>query len=102
MIKDFKLDMPSVLALIILGLFGFACIFNMLKSGTLDADFKQTLFAIVMVAVGFYLGSSSDSRKKTEMLAAAAMPPAPTSTTTTVTDAATVTTTEPAEGQPHA
>lgn len=100
MIKDFKLDMPSALALLILGLFGFAVIFNMLKSGALDADFKQTLFAIVMVAVGFYLGSSSDSRKKTEMLAAASAP-APV-TTTTVTDASTVTKTEPSEGQPHA
>jgi hypothetical protein len=98
--KDFKLDMPSVLALTILGLFGFAVIYNMLKTGALDADFKQTLFAIVMVAVGFYLGSSSDSRKKTDMMAAAAVPPV--STTTTVTDAATVTKTEPSEGQPHA
>lgn len=101
MIKDFKLDMPSALALLILALFGFAVIYNMLKTGTLEADFKQTLFAIVMVAVGFYLGSSSDSRKKTEMLAA--MPPPPVSTTTTVTDASTVTKTEPSEkDQPHA
>jgi hypothetical protein len=73
--KDFwKLDMPATLALIILGLFGWAMCWNMLKSGALDADFKQTLFAITMVAVGFYLGSSSDSRKKTEMMAIAAPP----------------------------
>lgn len=83
-------DMPSALALIILTLFCFACIFNMIKVGTLDADFKQTLFAIVMVAVGFYLGSSSDSRKKTDMMVT------PPSTTTTVTDGSTVTRTEPA------
>ncbi|WP_262048667.1 hypothetical protein [Bradyrhizobium sp. Bra78] len=89
MTKDFKLEMPAALALIILALFGFACVFNMLKSGTLDADFKQTLFAITMVAVGFYLGSSSDSRKKTDMMAAPA-------TTTTVTDASTVTESKPA------
>jgi hypothetical protein len=93
--KDFKIDMPSALAMIIVGLFGFACIYNMLKTGTMDADFKQTLFAITMVAVGFYLGSSSDSRKKTDMLS-------PSTTTTTVTDAATVTKTEQPEGQPHA
>lgn len=94
MFKDFKFDMPSVLALIILALFAFSCSFNMIKTGTLDADFKQTLFAIVMVAVGFFLGSSSDSRKKTEMMAATPPVP-PVSTTTTVTDASTVTRTEP-------
>jgi hypothetical protein len=93
MLKDFKPDMPSLLATLILLLFAFSCTFNMVKTGTLDADFKQTLFAIVMVAVGFYLGSSSDSRKKTEMMASSTLPP---STTTTVTDAATVTKTEPA------
>lgn len=90
MFKDFKFEMPALLAIIILGLFAFASAYNMLKTGTLDADFKQTLFAITMVAVGFYLGSSSDSRKKTDMMA----PPA---TTTTTTDAATVTVTKPAD-----
>lgn len=103
MFKDFKPDMPAVLALMIVGLFAFAAVFNMVvsKTGTLDADFKQTLFAVVMVAVGFYLGSSSDSRKKTEMMAA--VPPAPpVSTTTTVTDAATVTKTEPTGPAPGA
>lgn len=94
MLKDFKPDMPSVLALIIVGLFCFACWFNMEKTGALDADFKQTLFAIVMVAVGFYLGSSSDSRKKTDAMIAGG-PPDLVSTTTTVTDDATVTKTEP-------
>lgn len=91
--KDFKIDMPAALALIILGLFAFVSIFSMVRTGTLDADFKQTLFAITMVAVGFYLGSSSDSRKKTDILAASPVPPV--STTTTVTDASTVTKTEP-------
>jgi hypothetical protein len=62
--------MPSILALIILLLFVVVVMHTVVKTGTLDADFKQTLFAIVMVAVGFYLGSSSDSRKKTEMLTA--------------------------------
>lgn len=94
MFKDFKIEMPSILALIILALFGFASIFNMLKTGVLDADFKQTLFAITMVAVGFYLGSSSDSRKKTDMMSSP-LAPLP-SITTTVTDAATVTETKPA------
>lgn len=100
-VKDFKVDMPAMLALIILGLFAFVSIFNMVKTGALDADFKQTLFAITMVAVGFYLGSSSDSRKKTDMMSAAPPPP-PVSTTTTVTDGSTITKTEPTEGQPHA
>ncbi|MFB6460444.1 hypothetical protein [Bradyrhizobium tunisiense] len=95
MFRDFKIEMPSILALIILTLFGFASIFNMLKTGVLDADFKQTLFAITMVAVGFYLGSSSDSRKKTDMMSSQPLAPL-SSTTTTVTDAATVTKTEPA------
>lgn len=87
MFKDFKPDMPSVLALIILSLFAFASVFNMVvsKTGTLDADFKQTLFAIVMVAVGYFLGSSSSSAKKTDAMIAA--PPAPVTTTTTVTGA---------------
>jgi hypothetical protein len=92
MLKDFKPDMPSVLALIILALFGFAVIFNMMQSGSLDADFKQTLFAIVMVAVGYFLGSSSGSSKKTDIMNASAHPA---STTTTTTDDSTVTKTEP-------
>lgn len=94
MFKDFKLDMPAVLALLILGLFAIVCLFGVVKTGTLEADFKQTLFAITMVSVGFYLGSSSDSRKKTDLMAATPPTP-PVSTTTTVTDASTVTRTEP-------
>jgi hypothetical protein len=68
MTKDLKLDMPAVLALIIIVSFVVVMLVTMVRSGTVDADFKQTLFAIVMVAVGFYLGSSSDSRKKTDAL----------------------------------
>lgn len=91
MLKDFKPDMPSVLALIILALFAFASVFNMLasKTGTLDADFKQTLFAITMVAIGYFLGSSTGSAKKTDALMAHPAP-APV-TATTVTDASTLT-----------
>lgn len=33
-----------------------------------DADIKQTLIAIVMLAVGYYLGSSSGSKKKDDMI----------------------------------
>lgn len=72
--KELKIDVPMILALMILVLFGFAAIFNMAKTGTLDADFKQTLFAITMVAVGFYLGSSSDSRKKTDLMSSPIAP----------------------------
>ena len=73
MFKDLKLDMPALLALIILMLFGVATLVSLVQTGQIDPDFKQTLFAIVMVAVGFYLGSSTDSRKKTDLM----KPPTP-------------------------
>ncbi len=76
MFKDIKLDMkdvmPATLAVMIMALFSAVVITSSFKTGGIEADVKQTLFAIVMLAVGFYLGSSSDSRKKTDAMVDAA------------------------------
>lgn len=80
MFKDVKIEMPATMSLIIMALFGTVMIYGMFRTGSLDADFKQTLFSITLLAVGFWLGSSSDSRKKTDALLnppPGSTPPAP-------------------------
>ncbi len=78
MFKDLKIDMPAMVTLIILVLFTFVLVFLLVRDGQVTDTLSQTLVSIVMLAVGFWLGSSSDSRKKTDMMTTpAAAPPSP-------------------------
>lgn len=65
-------SMPAVVTLIILTLFAFVIVYQDIHDGKIAEALIQTLVSIVMLAVGFWLGSSSDSHKKTDFLMASA------------------------------
>lgn len=78
--KDMKSDdrFVAVLALCIFTLFAVVAITSMFLPVHADADIKQTVIALVMLAAGFYLGSSASSKKKDETIGAiASAPPEP-------------------------
>jgi hypothetical protein len=98
----------AFLATMIVVLFASIAVASMFFPVRSDAEIKQTVIALVMLAAGFYLGSSASGRTKDKVIAdmaTAPVPPvpsasAPVSTTTTVTDDSTVTKTEPAAAAP--
>lgn len=69
--KDMKPDdrFVALLALCIFGLFATVAITSMFVPIHADADIKQTVIALVMLAAGFYLGSSASSKKKDDTIA---------------------------------
>ena len=90
MFKDLKPEARFVafLATCILGLFAAVAITSMFLPVHADADIKQTVIALVMLAAGFYLGSTASSKNKDDTISAiasnqigpaapAAPPPAP-------------------------
>lgn len=58
----------AFLATMIVFLFSAVAITSMFVPVKADADIKQTIIAIVMLAVGFYFGSSSSSKKKDDTI----------------------------------
>ena len=72
MFKDLKIDMPAVIASVIMAYFGTALIMDLIHNGAASTDLKQTLVNLVMLAAGYYLGSSASSAKKDAPLIAAA------------------------------
>jgi hypothetical protein len=58
----------AFLATLIVILFSAVAIVSMFIPVKADADIKQTIIAIVMLAVGFYFGSSSSSKKKDDTI----------------------------------
>lgn len=58
----------AFLATFIVCLFASVAIVSMFVPVKADADIKQTIIAIVMLAVGFYFGSSSSSKKKDDTI----------------------------------
>lgn len=103
MFRDLKPEARFVafLASCIFGLFAVVAITSMFLPVHADADIKQTVIALVMLAAGFYLGSTASSKNKDDTIAAIASTPAPIlpqppgTVTTTVTAPATVTATSP-------
>lgn len=80
--KDMKPDdrFVALLALCIFTLFATVAITSMFVPVKADADIKQTVIALVMLAAGFYLGSSASSKKKDDTIANVAtsdIPPKP-------------------------
>lgn len=69
--KDMKSDdrFVAFLASCILLLFAVVAITSMFLPVHADADIKQTVIALVMLAAGFYLGSSASSKKKDDTIA---------------------------------
>lgn len=108
MFRDLKPEARFVafLASCIFGLFAVVAITSMFLPVHADADIKQTVIALVMLAAGFYLGSTASSKNKDDTIAAIAStppvivpptpPPGTTTTLTTTTDpgASTTTTTD--------
>lgn len=89
----------AFIATLIVTLFAVIALASMFFPVRSDAEIKQTVIALVMLAAGFYLGSSASGRTKDKVIAdfAQVVPSGGTPvTTTTVTDAATVTETKPA------
>lgn len=89
----------AFIATMIVTLFSTIAIASMFLPVRSDAEIKQTVIALVMLAAGFYLGSSASGRTKDKVIAdIAGMPTVPTitnnspvSTTTTVEPGKTVT-----------
>lgn len=77
--KDMKADdrFVALLALCIFGLFAVIAITSMFVPIKADADIKQTVIALVMLASGFYLGSSASSKKKDDTIGDIAKTPTP-------------------------
>jgi apolipoprotein N-acyltransferase len=69
--KDLKPNdrFVAFLATIILLLFAGVAIASMFFPVKTDAEIKQTVIALVMLAAGFYLGSSASSRDKDKTIA---------------------------------
>lgn len=59
----------AFLATCILGLFAAVAIASMFLPIHADADIKQTIIALVMLAAGFYLGSTASSKNKDDTIA---------------------------------
>lgn len=77
--KDMKPDdrFVALLALCIFTLFAAVAITSMFVPIKADADIKQTVIALVMLAAGFYLGSSASSKKKDDTIGEIAKTPEP-------------------------
>lgn len=92
----------AFIATLIVLLFATIAIASMFFPVRSDAEIKQTVIALVMLAAGFYLGSSASGRTKDKVISdIAQLPvpptgtPSPVTTTTTVEPEKTVTVTEP-------
>lgn len=68
--SDLKPDdrFVAFLATLILILFASVTVTSMFLPVKADADIKQTVIALVMLAAGFYLGSSASSKKKDDTI----------------------------------
>lgn len=79
MFKDLKPEdrFVAFLASCIFSLFAIIAITSMFVPVKSDSDIKQTIIAVVMLAVGFYFGSSSSSKKKDETIGEIALTPTP-------------------------
>lgn len=62
----------AFLATCILALFSAVAVASMFLPIHADADIKQTVIALVMLAAGFYLGSTASSKKKDDTIASIA------------------------------
>ena len=114
MLKDMKPEdrFVAFLSTIIVVGFSTIAVASMFFPVHPESDIKQTMIALVMLAAGYYLGSSAGSKAKDAPMIAKALADAsnqppngnvpPVSTTTTVTDNSTVTRTEPSPIAPPA
>lgn len=77
--KDLKPEdrFVAFLASCIFMLFAAVAIISLFLPVRADAEIKQTIIAVVMLAVGFYFGSSSSSKKKDETIGEIAKTPSP-------------------------
>lgn len=77
MYKDLSPEARFVafLATCIFLLFSCVAIASMFLPIHADADIKQTVIALVMLAAGFYLGSTASSKKKDDVISAIASTP---------------------------
>lgn len=93
----------AFLSTILVSLFSSIAIASLFLPVRADAEIKQTVIALVLLAAGYYLGSNASSKVKDKVISDMAQTPTPggpagtVSTTTTVTDVPAGTETRPAE-----
>ncbi len=75
MYKDLEPEARFVafLATCIFGLFAIIAIVSMFVPIKIDANIIQTVIALVMLAVGFYFGSTASNKKKDDTIAKVAI-----------------------------
>ena len=70
---DLKFDFPAMLATMMTGLFAAVTLASGFTHFQIDADIKQTLFALTALTWGYYFGSSTGSKSKDAPMIASAL-----------------------------